>query len=92
MTVFNEAKLLKMQAHGTEIFKLKDEQGMTMLHLAVRGETEQARKVINFASVNGGPGTLDQQNRNGETALHLCCGKTPNFDLAKYLVLKGASS
>lgn len=32
------------------------------------------------------------QNSNKETALHLCCGKEPQADLAKMLVLCGAST
>ena len=34
---------------------------------------------------------MDIQNKNGETALHLCCGKDPVPELVKLLVLKGAS-
>jgi len=30
-------------------------------------------------------------NRNGETALHLCAGKTPNAEVAKLLIMNGAS-
>ncbi len=41
-----------------------------------------------FAAVNN---SIDMTNKNGETALHLCCGKQPNVELAKVLVLAGAS-
>lgn len=41
-----------------------------------------------FAAVNG---SIDMVNKNGETALHLCCGKQPNNELARILVLAGAS-
>lgn len=41
-----------------------------------------------FAAVNG---NIDMINKNGETALHLCCGKQPNIELAKILVMAGAS-
>lgn len=34
---------------------------------------------------------FDLKNANGETALHLCCGQQPNPDLAKFLVMCGAS-
>ena len=34
---------------------------------------------------------IDAKSKNGETALHLVSGKTPNFELANFLVLSGAS-
>lgn len=41
--------------------------------------------------------TLDEvdfnvRNSNGESALHLCCGQQPKEELAKFLVLCGASN
>ena len=32
------------------------------------------------------------RNANGESALHLCCGQAANPDLAKFLVMCGASA
>jgi len=34
---------------------------------------------------------FDAKNANGESALHMCCGQKPNEELAKFLVLCGAS-
>jgi len=31
------------------------------------------------------------RNANGESALHICCSQSPNPDLAKFLVMCGAS-
>ena len=35
---------------------------------------------------------IDSQNKFGETALHLCSGQEPNQEMAKFLVMKGASA
>jgi ankyrin repeat protein len=31
-------------------------------------------------------------NRNGESALHLCVGKQPNVEMARLLMMNGASA
>jgi ankyrin repeat protein len=47
--------------------------------------------MISFVSQHAGQKGLDFSNRHGETALHLCSGKQLNFEIAKVLLLKGAS-
>ena len=41
IVVFDETKLLKMKDHGTEIFKMKDDQGQSILHIAVKGDNSE---------------------------------------------------
>lgn len=48
--------------------------------------------MITFVSQHGGTEALNFTNKHGETALHLCSGKQPNEELAKVLLIKGASA
>lgn len=48
--------------------------------------------MITFVAQNGGIDALNFTNKHGETALHLCSGKQLNEELAKVLLIKGASA
>ena len=82
-------RLQKMQEHGADILGFQDpeNQGNTLLHFAVKTDNLQLVKFIrSLKNVD-----FDVKNANGETALHMCCGQKPNEELAKFLVLCGAS-
>ncbi len=58
------------------------------MHYASKLKIQEAQEIVMFAVVNN---SIDMVNKNGETALHLCCGKQPNHEFAKALVMAGAS-
>ena len=93
--MLDQNKLLKMNQHGFEVFKTQDDEnnGFGILHHLVKNKvsSNEANQMISFVSQQGGQMALDHTNRHGETALHLCSGKSPNFEIAKILLLKGAS-
>jgi ankyrin repeat protein len=77
-----------MVCHGLDLNSTKDfPNAETLLHLAVRIGTVEAMKFILGFQVE-----LDIQNKYGETPLHLCCGQTPKPDLARMLIIAGAST
>ena len=82
-------KLQKMEQHGAELFNFRDNenQGNSLLHYAVKTNNLQLIKFLKGLQ----HADLDVKNSNGETALHLCCGQQPNPELAKFLVMCGAS-
>lgn len=84
------AKLRAFKEHGNDVFSWKDEanSGNGLVHLLVGMNSEKAQEIINFVKTQG---NLDLQNKNGETALHMCCGKEAIPSIAKLLVLSGAS-
>ncbi len=79
-----------MQEHGFDIFGFKDENGYCLIHYAVKQPDSIAINIIDFLSQNSF-NNIDEQNSYGETALHLVCGKTPNVEIARRLILKGAN-
>ena len=70
--------------------------GFGLVHHIVRQEpewsTDKVRKMITFVSQYGGVDALNFTNKHGETALHLCSGKQLNEEMAKTLLIKGASA
>lgn len=82
-------KLKNMMEHGADILSFRDSasQDNTLLHFAVKNNNLQLLKFLK--SLNG---NFNVRNANGESALHLCCGQTANTDLAKFLVMCGASA
>ena len=83
-------RLQKMEEHGADILSFKDAANFdnSLLHHAAKTNNMQLIKFLKGMKDTD----LDVRNANGETALHLCCGQTPNEELAKFLVLCGAST
>ena len=81
--------MLRMSQHGADIIGFVDEENQrnTLLHVAVKDENRELIGFLKTLNVD-----FDAENSNGETALHLCCGQTPNEELAKFLVMAGAST
>lgn len=79
-----------MEEHGADILSFKDRENSdnSLLHFGVKSNNLQLIKFLKSMKETN----LDVRNANGETALHLCCGQSPNADLAKFLVLCGAST
>lgn len=85
-----------MQKHGRNLVDFQDEEnlGFTLLHYAVKIEDQQLSTEVSKFLVqlqNVSSSFIDAKSKNGETALHLISGKTPNFELANFLVMAGAS-
>ena len=82
-------RLQKMEEHGADILSFKDSQNFdnSLLHHAAKTNNMQLIKFLKSMKEID----FDCRNANGETALHLCCGQQPNEELAKFLVLSGAS-
>ena len=78
-----------MLIHGANVIDFKDKENWnnSLLHIAARAGNKE---LIYFLNQNNAD--LDQQNTNGETALHLVCGQAPNEEIAKFLVMCGAST
>ena len=83
-------RLQKMEEHGADILSFKDAQNSdnSLLHHAAKTNNMQLIKFLKSMK----EADLDVRNANGETALHLVCGQSPNEELAKFLVLCGAST
>ena len=79
-----------MEEHGADLMSFKDQENSdnSLLHFAVKSDNLELLKFLKGVKEVD----LDLRNANGETALHLCCGQSPNADLAKFLVLSGAST
>ena len=69
-------------------FKDRENSDNSLLHFAVKSDNLELMKFLKGVKEFD----LDIRNTNGETALHLCCGQSPNSDLAKFLILSGAST
>ena len=78
-----------MTLHGADIWNFKDATNSdnTLIHYAVKTNN---LPLVKFIKSQDGV-DFDQRNANGQTALHLCCGETPNIELARFLVLCGSS-
>ena len=81
--------LQKMQQHGADILSFRDHENQDncLLHFAVKSDNVQLLKFLRSLEDTD----FDTKNANGETALHLCCGQQPKEELAKFLVMCGAS-
>ena len=79
-----------MQIHGADFSEYKDkaDRDNTLLHLAAKNDNKDMIDFLKQKDVLD----FDIQNANGETALHLVCGKQANPEIAKYLVMSGAST
>ena len=82
-------RLFQMQQHGADILGFRDtaNQENTLLHFAVKTDNIRLLKFLKDLQTTD----FDAKNANGETALHMCCGQSANEELAKYLVMCGAS-
>ena len=69
-------------------FKDAENSDNSLLHYGVKSDNLELIKYLKGVK----EANLDTRNANGETALHLCCGQTANVELAKYLILSGAST
>ena len=87
--VCNDFGLLdNMIKHGLDINQFNDlEIQDSLLHTAVRNNSDKIVKFLIDQGIN-----VDLQNKNGESALHLCCGQTSKPQLAELLVFLGANT
>ena len=81
--------LKNMAIHGADVVGFMDAENMnnSLMHIAAKANNKELIYFLNQENAN-----LDTQNRNGETALHMVCGKQPNEEMAKFLVMCGAST
>jgi ankyrin repeat protein len=85
----NDLFLLEnMIKHGLEVNQFNDSELQdSLLHIAVRNNSDGTVKFLIDKGIN-----VDLRNKNGESALHLCCGSTSKPQIAELLVLLGAST
>eukprot|EP00347_Sterkiella_histriomuscorum_P002204 403369067 len=81
-------KLKNMQLHGQDLknWVNQEDQNNSCLHYAAKANKKDIIEFLYIIGVN-----IDQQNKYGETALHVCSGQNKNIDLVKHLILKGAN-
>ena len=64
-------QLKAMTVHGADILKFKDKDNFdnSLLHIAIKANQKKAATFLLTHGID-----INSKNRNGETALHLCCG------------------